>query len=92
MSLITKNLMEDIVESRLDRMLDQLNCCTCNICRTDILCYTLNRLPPKYVATTQGELLSRIDSLSSSFDVSIISTITSAAEIIKKYPRHDAII
>lgn len=81
--------MEDIVERKLDVMLPQLNCCNCDICRTDILCYALNRLHPKYVATTQGELLSRIDSLSSSFDISIVTEITNAAEIIKKHPRHE---
>lgn len=89
MSLIVKNLMEDIVERKLTAMLPQLGCCDCDICRTDILCYSLNRLHPKYVATTQGELLSRIDSLSSTFDIAVITEITNAAEVVKKHPRHD---
>lgn len=88
MALITKNLMEGMVEKKLDSMIDQLNCCKCDLCRMDILCYTLNRLPPKYVATTQGELLSKIDSLDSSFDISIVTTIANAAEVIRKFPRH----
>lgn len=89
MSLIVKNLMEDIVERKLNAMLPKLGCCDCDICRTDILCYSLNRLHPKYVATTQGELLSRIDSLSSTFDIAVITEITNAAEVVKKHPRHD---
>lgn len=89
MSLIVKNLMEDIVERKLDQVLPMLNCCTCEVCRTDILCYSLNRLKPKYVATSQGELLSKIDALSSSFDIAIVTEITNAAEIIKKHPRHN---
>ncbi len=88
MKMIVKNLMEDIVEKKLDEIFDSLNCCKCDMCRLDILTYTLNRLPPKYVATTQGELLSRIDSLDTSFEMSIVATITSAAEIIKRFPRH----
>ena len=89
MALIVKNLMEDMVERKLDQVLPQLNCCTCEICKTDIICYSLNRLKPKYVATSQGELLSRIDSLSSSFDIAIITEMTNAAEIIKNHPRHN---
>ena len=81
--------MEDMVERKLDSMLPQLGVCSCDVCRTDILCYTLNRLKPKYVATSQGELLSRIDSLSASFDISIVTEITAASEIIKKHPRHE---
>ncbi len=89
MKIITKNLMEAIVEQKLDSMIDSLGCCKCDVCRMDILCYTLNRLPPKYVATTQGELLSRIDSLSSTFDMSVVTAITSAAEVVKQHPRHE---
>lgn len=88
MSLVVKNLMEDIVERKLESMLPSLNVCGCDICKTDILCYALNRLHPKYVATTQGELLSRIDSLSSSFDISIVTEITNASQIVSKHPRH----
>ncbi len=89
MALIVRNLMEDMVERKLDQVLPQLNCCSCEICRTDIICYSLNRLKPKYVATSQGELLSRIDSLSSSFDIAILTEISNAAEKIKKHPRHN---
>lgn len=89
MSIVVRNLMEDLVESKLENMLPKLNCCECDICKTDILCYTLNRLHPKYVATNNGELLSRIDSLSSSFDISIVTEITNAAMIVKNHPRHN---
>ncbi len=89
MSVLVKNLMEDIVDRKLDKMLPQLNVCTCDICKTDILCYALNRLKPKYVATSQGELLSRIDSLSATFDIAIITELTAGAEIVRKNPRHN---
>lgn len=88
MSLVVRNLMEDIAERKLESLLPSLNACDCEICKTDMLCYALNRLKPKYVATTQGELLSRIDSLSSSFDMSVVAELANAAEIVKKHPRH----
>lgn len=88
MSLIVKNIMEDMVERKLEAMMPQLDVCSCEICRTDILCYALNRLKPKYVATSQGELLSKIDSLSSTFDIAIITQISAAAQVVKEFPRH----
>ncbi len=89
MAITIKNLMEDIVSQKLDKMIDKLGVCTCEICKTDILCYTLNRLHPKYVATNNGELLSKIDSLSNTFDIAIITEITNAAIIVKNHPRHN---
>jgi len=89
MALIVKNLMEDIVTRKLDEMIDKLGVCTCEVCKTDILCYALNRLHPKYVATNNGELLSRIDSLSSTFEIAVITEITNAAVIVKNHPRHN---
>ena len=89
MSLVVKNIMEDMVERKLDAMMPQLDVCNCEICRTDILCYALNRLKPKYVATSQGELLSKIDSLSSTFDIAIITQISAAAQVVNEFPRHN---
>ncbi|MBR5967245.1 MAG: late competence development ComFB family protein [Lachnospiraceae bacterium] len=88
MSLVVKNIMEDMVERKLDSMMPQLDVCSCEICRTDILCYALNRLKPKYVATSQGELLSKIDSLSATFDIAIITQISAAAQVVKEFQRH----
>ena len=88
MSQLVKNIMEKMVEDKLDQMLPSLGCCTCDICRTDILCYALNRLKPKYVSTEQGELLSRVDSISITYEAAIMTEIASAVEIVKKNPHH----
>ena len=88
MSALVKNIMERMVEDKLDQMLPMLNCCTCDTCRTDVLCYALNRLKPKYVSTEQGELLSRVDSISIPYEASIMTEIASAVEIVKKNPHH----
>lgn len=34
--------------------------CGCEICRGDVLVYALNRLPPHYVSTRQGEVLTEL--------------------------------
>jgi competence protein ComFB len=33
----------------------------CPLCREDVLVFALNRLPPHYVSTLKGEVLSRLD-------------------------------
>lgn len=88
MKLILKNLMEEIVSVKLESLIDSLDCCKCETCQLDIKSHALNHLPPKYVATTKGELLSKIDSLDASFNASIIASIVTASEVIKQNPRH----
>ena len=80
--------MEKMVEDKLEQMLPGLNCCKCDTCKTDILCYSLNRLKPKYVSTEQGELLSRVDSVSIPYSTAIMTEIAAAVEIVKKNPHH----
>ena len=89
MELVLRNLMEDIVIHRLDELLPKLDCCQCNQCRLDIASYALNRLPAKYVVTTQGELLSKLDTFSTQFEASVTTQITQASIQIKNSPRHN---
>lgn len=90
MNLILRNLTEDMVIHKLDQMIDQLDCCKCDNCRLDIASYALNRLPAKYVATTQGELLSKLSIIDYDFDIRITTEISCAAEKVKQHPRHAA--
>lgn len=89
MQLILRNIMEEYIILTLDEILDSLDGCKCERCRLDIASYTLNRMPPRYVATTQGELMSRLCELDSQFKASVIKEITLAHEVISKNPNHD---
>ena len=88
MQLILRNIMEEYVILTLDEMLNFLDGCKCERCRLDIASYTLNRLQPKYVATTQGELMSRLCEFDSQLKASIMKEITIAHEVVNKHPRH----
>ncbi len=89
MEFLLRNLTEDIVLRKIDRMKNSLDCCTCEHCRLDIASYALNRLPAKYVATTQGELLSRLDTLEPQFDATVMTVILQGAMLVKLHPRHE---
>lgn len=80
--------MEDLVREKLDEIIDTLDCCKCEQCRTDILSYALNRLSPKYVSTDVGRAYAKLDTLSLQFEVDLMAALYEAAEKVKKNPRH----
>lgn len=88
MKIVLKNLMEDVVIRYTNSIIDDLGVCTCDKCRLDIASYTLNRIPAKYTATSQGELLAKSEVLGNQFEANIVTLIVRASEIVKKYPKH----
>lgn len=88
MERILKNVMEVIVEQRLEEMLPSLNCCDCEQCRMDIMALVLNRLPARYVVTQKGELMSRLDSYERQNAADLTKAIVEAAKIVADNPNH----
>jgi competence protein ComFB len=89
MALALKNLMETLVEMKLDETIDKFDCCKCEQCRTDIASYALNRLPPKYVATYEGSVYSKLDTLSLQYETDMLTALLQGAQIVKNHPRHN---
>lgn len=83
-----KNYMEEVVEETLSDVIDDLGICTCKQCRLDVMALALNNLPPKYVVTEKGEIYSKLNMLQQQFEVDAIAAIATAADTIKKNPRH----
>ena len=55
------NTVEDLVISVVGQIFDAFEkdgnpgkFCTCDHCRMDVVCYTLNRLPPRYILSNRG--------------------------------------
>jgi len=57
--------------------------CGCEICRSDVLVYALNRLSPHYVSTRQGEILTELslgsDQEKAKLDVALVEGIRKVA-------------
>lgn len=83
-----RNMMEDIVESEYEHSRKELDCCSCQRCKNDIIAYTLSRLPPKYVVTRQGDLYARLSALQTQTQADITRLLVQAAKIINSSPRH----
>ncbi len=54
-------MVENLVIEEYDKVVATVeDFCGCEMCREDVLVYTLNRLPPQYVAQPTGEVLARV--------------------------------
>ena len=83
-----QNVMEQLVEEQFERMADSLGCCLCEECRSDIIAYALNQLPPKYVVTSTGGIYSKTYVLRSQHLTDIVTAITHGASLVRDNPRH----
>ena len=85
------NVMEHMVDAKLEELLPRSNCCKCQKCTDDIRALALNRLPAKYVSTDLGELYTRVNSAmeqQSSLDINF--AVYSAIEFVSSHPHHDS--
>ncbi len=54
-----KNLLEELVAQEYER-LRPADFCGCAQCRDDVVVFALNRLPPRYVAGNEGEVIAHV--------------------------------
>lgn len=84
-----KNVMEDYVVQKVDEVWDSLDCCKCSRCREDVISCALNRLAPRYVNTEKGKAFVKVNTMSSQFEVDILTAIYEGAAIVKLHPHHE---
>lgn len=82
------NVMEKLVQDKLEEMLKYENCCKCDRCIEDMTAKALNKLPAKYVSTHNGELFSKLDTTIRQKSVDINVAVAEAIECISKNPSH----
>ncbi len=84
------NVMEKLVDQKIEEMLPTIKCCTCEKCLDDIRAMTLNKLPAKYVSTDKGRLFSKLNSIKETQNVVDINVaILAAIEFVAEHPRHE---
>lgn len=80
--------MEHLLEELLDERKDQLDCCTCETCRNDIIALALNRLPPRYVCTPEGEMITKLDQIGPQNKADAMAALAQAVKMVKAEPHH----
>lgn len=85
-----KNYMEDVVTDVLDILLKERDgICKCKQCKTDIIAFALNRLPPKYIVSERGFTHSYIEEINNvDWKTDVISVVNLGIDIVSKRQRH----
>jgi len=61
--------------------------CGCEVCRSDVLVYTLNRLPARYVASVEGKVVTELNLDKDQSRVTIEITIMDGFKKVMRSPR-----
>ncbi len=82
MEVVVKRTLEELLEDPSYQKLD-----FSEKVKLDILAYTLNHLPPRYVVTEKGHLYTRVDELKHQFKTDILVELSKAIKHVKANPR-----
>ena len=88
MEIVLRNLTEDYVMLVYNEIASTLDCCKCDQCRLDMISYSLNRLKPRYVVSSEGELMTKLCEFDYQFETTVMSELAKAAKVVKANPRH----
>lgn len=83
------NVMEKIVDEKLQQMLASENCCKCERCVEDMKAIALNKLPAKYVSSNNGELFTKLAATARQNSVDINIAVSNAIECVASHPSHE---
>ncbi|MFH1356493.1 MAG: late competence development ComFB family protein [bacterium] len=87
--MVMKNYMEEVVVDELEGVLKSIDgACKCELCREDMVAWTLNRIEPLYVVRNLGRIYSKLEQVKYQQQASITALLTKAAKVVKDNPRH----
>ena len=84
------NYTEKIVRERLNEYAEQHRdeFCTCRRCMEDIMALALNRLPPHYVVTHIGEVMTDFKLTETLDRTKVLTELVRAIHKVTQYPSH----
>lgn len=60
--IVLRNMVEEHVAEGYDNLLEHFpDFCGCPMCRADVMVFALNRLPARYVASTEGHVVTELN-------------------------------
>lgn len=80
--------MEICVEEYFDFVTKEMDICTCDKCKLDIMALALNNLTPKYVVSDRGELFAKTSAFTQQSSTDVIIAITNASKKVSTKPNH----
>lgn len=83
------NIMQLLVQSRLDKYIQMFGLCDCPQCRADVEAIALNNLPAKYVVMPDNEISPRLSVFEKRYSTELTAQILRACKEVMDHPRHD---
>lgn len=83
------NYIEKFVRQELETMMtNDKTICKCDNCYQDIMTLTLNNLPPMYVSSNVGHILTMYNLTRDQLRAQVMVELLKAVATVKKNPRH----
>lgn len=82
------NMMQLLVEEKVDKYMKLTGVCTCKNCRNDVIALALNKLSAKYVVMKPSEMAIRSDMYKNRYSGEIIAQLLCACDKVKENPIH----
>ena len=84
-----ENYIEKIVRQELNKLYeDDKDLCRCDICYRDIMTLTLNKLPPMYVSSDVGHIMTMYNLTKDQLHAKVVVEILKAIDQVKESPKH----
>lgn len=82
------NVMQALVEDRVDKYMKQFNMCDCKRCRTDVVALTLTSLPAKYIVIPEHDSVPMLSIYESRYSAAVTAQLIAACQQVSAHPRH----
>lgn len=82
------NVMERLVEERLEKYVKRFGLCSCPRCLADVRALALSRLPAKYVVLPASSAAPMMSLYQAKFDSMVIAQVIQACKTVMESPRH----
>ena len=87
-SITCLNVMQELVEEKVDKYMKMFGLCTCPRCRVDVVALTLTSLPAKYVVVRENEATPMLTVYEGRYNTAVIAQIMWACKKVLDNPRH----
>ena len=82
------NVIQALVEDKVDKYIKQFKMCTCRRCRTDVVALALTTLPAKYIVVPEHESVPMLSIYESRYGAAVTAQLIAACQKVSANPRH----
>ena len=84
------NVMQALVEDKVDSYMKRFHMCTCERCRIDVIALTLTSLPAKYIVVPDTQEVPMLTIYEGRYSAAVIAQLMWACQKVSEHPRHNS--